>query len=276
MDAGKDKPPGILETAGVAWSVLMEAVETMPSVFVAGVFALLAVKLVLAAAKTVLLDAIGNAVLGALANLLIAIPGLFAESLVFAAIAISIHRLVLLNETKDDGIALFAARTVRFALWATAVQLGWFAIAILWVVPLFLSAPGSPLPSLIGVVSLVLYGIQLFVAVRLSLVFPAIAADHAAGPVRDVARWIWSIARGHWWRLALSGLFAVLPLAVGFGIVALVIMAVLRGHDVAPADVAFWVGTIVQAIAEPFGIALAAAALSWIYRFAMVAPGREE
>ncbi len=189
------------------------------------------------------------------------------DSLVLAATAIPVHRMVLLGETRDGVLALFSGRTLRFAFWLIAVQMCGF-LALLPLPLLFTATPAGRTAIVAGMAAFL---VGLFVAaVRLSLALPAIAIDHPARGVFRRAVTSWSLSRGHFWRLIITAVFAMVPLLFLILLATLAGSAVigLTGPMVSMMDMLMWFEVAVTALSRPLGAALAAGVLSWNYKLA--------
>lgn len=187
------------------------------------------------------------------------------DSLVLAAAAIPVHRMVLLGEARDGVIALFRPRTFRFAFWLIALQM--CAFAALLPLPLLLDAPPSADVALVIGMAAFLVGLA-YVAVRLSFVFPEIAIDY--GDFRRRFGASWTLSRGHFWKLVVTLVFAMVPLLF------LLLLATLAGswligltgRMIDVMDTLMWFEVAVTALSRPLAAALAAGVLSWNYSFA--------
>jgi|GEM_PF-2583198 len=192
----------------------------------------------------------------------------FLDSMVLAAVAIPVHRQILLGERRDGLVPLLRARTMDFALWLVVLQMS--AFAALLPLPLLLGASEARVLAIVGGMALLL--VVLFaVAVRLSLLFPAIAIDVPAhSPVgRAVAAW--SLSRGHFWRVIVTLVFAVIPLLFLL-LVATAAASALVGFSGTPVgimDLLMWFDAVVVGLSRPLAAALVSAVLSWNYKLAM-------
>lgn len=192
----------------------------------------------------------------------------FLDSMVLAAVAIPVHRQILLGEQRDGLVPLLRARTMDFALWLVVLQMS--AFAALLPLPLLLGASEASVLAIAGGMALLL--VVLFViAVRLSLLFPAIAIDVPAhSPVgRAVAAW--SLSRGHFWRVIVTLVFAVIPLLFIL-LVATAAASALVGFSGTPVgmmDLLMWFDAVVVGLSRPLAAALVSAVLSWNYKLAV-------
>ena len=249
-----------------AWGALGQALRAMPRLFFSGalVTALLtfaAWKLqgryhdMLSGAPDSLRDAIDFGYTLAVA---------ICDSIVLAAVAVPVHRLVLLDEKRDGVVALFSGRVWRFAFWLVALQMCGF-VALL---PLPLLLQASPLETAAIVAAMIAFLIGLAtVAIRLSLIFPAIAIDV---PARGRLAASWALSRHHFWRIIVTGVFAMIPLLFAMLLVTLAASALINvsGSLVHVIDMLMWFEVAVTALSRPIGVALGAAVLSWNYKLA--------
>lgn len=192
------------------------------------------------------------------------------QSLIFAAVAVPIHRLVLRDETADKAVAPFDPRVLRFAAWLMAIQALWFLIGEAMA---SLDAFAPPIAELLALACLAGFVAISIGAVRVSLIFPAVAVDAPAGGWRDRIAASWALSRGRFWRLFGAGVITVIPLAVGIAVVWLMLAGIstalatgTRGFSAALG----WPRVIVTDISRVLGAALEAAVLSWNYRIASV------
>jgi len=186
------------------------------------------------------------------------------DSLVLAAVAVPVHRLVLLNEKRDGLVNLFSPRVWRFAFWLVVLELGGFLA--LFPLPLLLRV--APMETMAVVTAMVAALLALaYAAVRLSMLFPAIAIDM---PARGRVVSSWALSRGHFWRIIITAVFAMTPLLFVMLLVTLAVSAAigLSGSLVHVFDTLMWFEIAVTALSRPIGVALGAAVLSWNYKLA--------
>jgi len=252
-----------------AWGALRDALGALPKLFASSV------------AATALLTWAAWNMQGPFHTLLSAAPAPFSQlvdflytlvvttldSLVLAAVAVPVHRMVLLGERRDAVLPLFSGRTLRFAVWLIAFQMCGF-LALL---PLPLLLRATPAVAALIVAGMVLFLIVVFVvAVRLSLALPAIAVDHPARGIVRRAAASWVLSRGHFWRLIVTTVFAMVPLLF------LILLATLAGSAlvgmsgpmIGVMNLLMWFEVVVTALSRPLAAALAAGVLSWNYKLA--------
>ncbi len=186
------------------------------------------------------------------------------DSIVLAAVAVPVHRWVLLGERRDRFVALFSGRVWRFAFWLIAIQMCGF-VALL-PLPLLLGASPAETTAIVAAMIAFLAALA-FVAIRLSLIFPAIAID---APARGRIAASWALSRGHVWRLVVTAVFTMIPLLFAMLLATLAAswLIGLSGSLVGVFDTLMWFEVVVTALSRPVGVALAAGVLSWNYRLA--------
>ncbi len=247
-----------------AWGALRQALAKLPMLFLSG--ALVTALLTFAAWK--LQGAYHDLLSGAPDRLRDAIDFGYTlaidilDSIVMAAVAVPVHRMVLLGETRDGFVALFSGRTWRFAFWLVVLEMS----AFLALLPLPLLLRASPVETYLVVAAMAAFLVALaFVVVRLSLVFPAIAID-----VRGGAAASWALSRGRFWRIVVTAVFTLIPLLFAMLLATLAAswLIGLSGSLVNVFDTLMWFEIVVTALSRPIGVALAAAVLSWNYRLA--------
>jgi len=249
-----------------AWGALGAALGGLPRMFLSGAFV------------TALLTLAAWKLQGAYHDLLSGAPDALREpidfaytllivlcdSVVLAAVAIPVHRIVLLGETRDGLVALFAPRVWRYAFWLVLLQMSGF-LALL---PLPLLLRATPVETMAIVAGMIAFLLALgVVAVRLSLIFPAIAIDV---PARGRLAASWAMSRHHFWRLVVTAVFTMIPLLFAMLLVTLAVSGLigLSGSLVHVFDMLMWFEVAVTALSRPVGMALGAAVLSWNYRLA--------
>jgi hypothetical protein len=125
----------------------------------------------------------------------------FVKCPVLAAVAIAVHRAVLLNERHDRMVWNVPASYARFVAWSLAFEFAWMLPFIMWSrVPL-----GWGMPTMI-----VLALACIVVGLRLLLLFPAIAVATPGAGLRSA----WLDSRGRAWSFFWAGFVAMLPLLV--------------------------------------------------------------
>jgi hypothetical protein len=186
--------------------------------------------------------------LGELVSLLVGA----VQNFFLTPVLIAIHRFILMDEvTPRYELAFQTARFQRFFTWSVAL----FALSSA-------STLIAELLALAGLASLTSASLQfvlavmiLFISLRLTILFPAIAID---APSADPAK-AFADTKGHAWGIFLIGLVAVLPL-VAVVIVVAVVAFLVAGH---PADAALSTavsitsGLLVGLIVMPLFVAIA-------------------
>ncbi|MEJ0025450.1 MAG: hypothetical protein WDN01_05420 [Rhizomicrobium sp.] len=245
-----------------AWGALRAALAGLPRLFLS------------AALATALLTFAAWKLQGAYHDMLSSAPGTLRDAIdfgytllvnicdcvVMAAVAVPVHRMVLLGETRDGVVALFAARTWRFAFWLVVLETS----AFLALLPLPLLLRASPVETYAVVTAMAAFLLALaVVAVRLSLIFPAIATDMPAGAS-------WTLSRGRFWRVVVTAVFTLIPLLFVMLLATLAAswLVGLSGSLGNVFDTLMWFEIVVTALSRPIGVALASAVLSWNYRLA--------
>jgi hypothetical protein len=114
-------------------------------------------------------------------NLVISVP----RALFIAPLAVSVHRFVLIAETRDKVAVDLSLLDVRFAGWVAAIGV---ATETLVDVPLVLNFHGASALLYLGLLNIPL----IFVLSRMSLSFPLLAAG-AAAPLKTS----WSLTKHH-------------------------------------------------------------------------------
>jgi hypothetical protein len=150
----------------------------------------------------VLLARIGPEWLGGAANI--------AITLGVAAIAVTWHRHILLAEPLTARIAPLDGRVARYFALTVLIALGMGVPPLMALMLLGAGGPPEAAPSMpvLLLVPMLLLAC-LYVALRLQLVFPAIAiADASMGVGRS-----WALTQGNGWRLLLGFLLITLPVA---------------------------------------------------------------
>ncbi|HJW40455.1 MAG TPA: hypothetical protein VJ476_04400 [Rhizomicrobium sp.] len=193
----------------------------------------------------------------------------FLDSMVLAAVAIPVHRQILLGERRDGLVPLLRARTMDFALWLVVLQMS--AFAALLPLPLLMGASQARAMTIVGGMLLLLV-VLFVVTVRLSLIFPAIAIDVPAHSPVGRAAAAWTLSRGHFWRVIVTLVFAVVPLLFLIllaTVAANVLVGVPGATPVSVFDLLMWFEVVVTGLSRPLAAALASAVLSWNYKLAV-------
>jgi hypothetical protein len=249
-----------------AWGTLRRALRALPKVFISAVLA--TALLTFAAWK---LQGLYHGFLaGAPDDLRTLIEFLYTlivdlcDCVVIAAVAVPVHRLVILDEVRDGTAPFLGARTWRSALWLVVFELMGFGALL--PLPLLMSASGTTTIAIVAGMAAFL-AVCFVVVLRLSLIFPAIAIDpRAVGHIVES----WSLSRGHFWRLFITFVFAMIPLLLGILLVTLALSAVVGRASslIGMFDALMWFEIAVTALSRPLAAALGAAVLAWNYKLA--------
>lgn len=249
--------PGAVLIAEAAWLSLIEAVKTMPLVFVSAVVAygiVQAIGLGLAAIIPAVARAL-PAITPSGAQIGVALVTGTLSCVVLAAVAVPMHTLVLRNTRQRGIVSLFDAVTLRFAFWVAL--LSWVSTALEFYVPY------------VG------YLIVMFFGVRFGFLFPAIALGAKGGEWFARLGESWDLTSGRFWRILGAALLATLPVTVIGVTVVLVLLALgiipdvtLMGDVQTPGAIASTV--IVQNLIGVFGTAFTSLAIAWNYRIVQV------
>lgn len=202
--AAHEKPP-IVGTAVMGWRDGLGAINAMPAV--AGMAAL--VLLVIGVLSALLMPDPGPG-LGEVAPLVSGILSNIVQAFVLAPLAIAVHRYVLLGEvTPHYALDASNPRYMRFVGFAILVKLLMAIPGLIFVLAAIFSAVhgAAAIAGIAGLVASIAVGI---VALRRTILFPAIAVD-AAGAT-------WSNARndtmGNSWRIAFILFCVMIPVLV--------------------------------------------------------------
>jgi hypothetical protein len=167
-----------------------------------------------------------------------------------AALGVAISRFVVLGERNWPRI-VFARPTVRYLAWLIALFLS----------PIVLFLPLGFIAASIAYV---------FVAVRTSLFFPAIAVDAPHASLSTS----WHQSRRNFWRISWSGILALLPMITIYLMLLVVGFTTLTGtgseEDFLSA--ALWISLLLGSVLEVTATTLAAAVSAWIYRSLPIPP----
>jgi hypothetical protein len=198
---------------------------------------------------------IGGGFFGLIMALILTSLILVVGFLVFGSIfAVRWHRFVLLGETSADlslppGWAAFVFTGVKLGLMALAGYIVLILIALL---------PPHVLTGLLLLIGVIAMG---FLALRVSLAFPAAAIDQ---PIEF--RTAWDMLEGNYWQLLVCVLACLLP----FGVVRAII-----GYIGLGSHLVIWIILQAVSLAVAFaGIAVLAALLSDVYR-GIAGPARD-
>jgi hypothetical protein len=174
------------------------------------------------------------------------------QLVVYGCLTIKVNRFVLLGEGTQPLLPLGGKPLGRHLLFTLGVGVGTIIITI--GAALVAHRAQSAKLALIVIPVLLAY---LFVIVRLSLIYPAVALGS-----RLTLHTAWQDSRGHFWTIAGMGFIAYLPLLV-IWIAALLVggrtllAALLQGSVVA---------NVVQAFVSTIFLVLSAAVMAWVYR----------
>ena len=249
-----------------AWGSLRQALGALPKVFISG--GLATALLTFAAWKLqspyhALLSGAPDSLSG-----LIDFAYTFAvdvtDCVVVAAVAVPVHRLVILGERRDATAPFLGGRTWRSAL----LFLGFTMFGFLALLPLPLLMSASTLVTAAVVGGMAAFLAACFVVVlRLVLVFPAIATD-APQTNRLVASW--RLSQGHFWRLFITGVFALIPLLLVILLATLAVSSIVGQSNtvIGVFDTLMWLQIVANAVTWPLVAALGAAVLAWNYNLA--------
>jgi len=292
QDAAAPAPednPGVLLIAQMAWISFLEALREKRQLFGSAVAVYGMLQLLKAFAQAALVDPlIGQQT--TLSRIFLTQLGLdtlfsFAGAFVLAAVAVPVHRMILRDEHGDGVIKPFSGLVVRFAMWVLAIDMA----GALIVSPAIMGSISNPgLRGAIFAMAAIMIVAVIYVTVRWSLAFPAIAIGRPAGPSIRVPE-TWELSRGRFWKLFITPLLAIIPLslAVAFGvwIATTIIVAVgnlnftLRMEYFGALRGLTLIGHLARAVQQTLigvgGVALGAAVLSWNYRIARVQSGSE-
>lgn len=194
----------------------------------------------------------GMVLAGAIASLL--------NLLVYLGFVIKIQRFVLLREGATPLVPLGGKPHARMFGLGFIIGLAIFASAALLVLVLRPHHAGGMTFIMFLVIAL-----WIFVAVRLSLLFPSISAGG-----RIDLRSAWHDSSGHFWSLVGVQLVAWLPLAACMIVGAIVAVIVARLAGVTPAVLASPAGLLLLAIGQGVGkiafVLITSSSHAWLYR----------
>jgi hypothetical protein len=173
------------------------------------------------------------------------------QLVVGGTLTIKVHRFVLLGEGVQPLVPLNGKPLGRYALVSLAVVLMTLVFAGLGYAAMRMVRFGI-------LIYLPMLAIYLFIAMRLILLYPAIALGS-----RLALRAAWKDSRGHVWSMIGVGFITYLPLFVLSAIfLTFAGPHMLAAHQTQSATVI----AIVQALLNAVFIVFAAASLSWLYR----------
>ena len=187
---------------------------------------------IIMAADRVDQDLVAEGMLWALEGLSIALLG---------AVAIAIHRLVLLEEKPHGLIGIhFGRREIKYLAYVALIY-GFiygpiFALEqVAMIFGLEQSVETNSMPEITTTLLLAAYTVlvlvasvfMLMVSTRLTLMVPALAVDRpAAGPLERM-RYAWAMSKGAHWRLLVDLIFTLFIFAILGGVLFLILGAVL-------------------------------------------------
>ena len=149
-----------------------------------------------------------------------ALPVVFVMSVtrtfLMTPVLIAVHRFVVLREVAPRyRLAPVEPRFIRFFVWSLAFAAFSLAIGLLESALRAMSVP--PFTVTIIVFSVVIGGC--IVALRLTVLFPAIAVDAPSATARQA----FADTRGHFWNIAIIGFVAALPILAATLVLAFVL-----------------------------------------------------
>jgi hypothetical protein len=235
-----------------SWINTWQAILHMPGLFL-GVFAVIACTAILSSSFEQTLVAGADLDSSALATHDIARLALSLLQLaVSGCLVVKVTRFILLGEGTQPLLPLGGKPLGRYVLFSLGIGIGMIVV---------IKGPALLLQPMrtaqIGLVILPLIFIFLFIAVRLSLLYPAIALGS-----RLALRAAWRDSRGHFWYIFGVGLITYLPLMV----VWIVVMEV-GGRELLLASIEGTLPvTLAMALANTLFLALTAAFMALVYR----------
>ena len=202
-------PPSAINIAADGWKLALRAVASLPILFASGLLLLVfweigASQFGFGSVQT------ANA---SIACVLAALPGQIVDTLIFASVAIAVHRFVVLGEIVDRLVWQLPKSYTKFAVWLIALQvLITFPSSVLNAFAL------SGLLWLLGVSAIYLV-ISCVVSLRSMLLFPAIAIGVPETTWQDA----WNESRGHAWQFFWALICTCLPVMIALLVATLVI-----------------------------------------------------
>lgn len=184
------------------------------------------------------------------------VPAICATAVVFAPLAVAVHRFILLGQVTPGAMSIGPPYTKRFIGWAILLQL--ILVCVGWLVGPFSRTLVALILAPLALVTVVV------ITVRTLLIFPAIAIESAD------ASWkrIWNGTRYRFWRIAIAMLFLFAP------ILAALLLIEIAWHGTAilqqvqrqtPPGQFQWLDILVTAASRVVVIALGAALASRLY-----------
>jgi len=239
-----DKKPSGRRIARQAWASLFSAFWRMPLIFLAGMGLLAALEIGGGFLSSFLQDTI--------ASNLFALMYAFTQLVILAAVAVPVHRFILLGES---GMNFYPAIVLRSAAWLMPFYLAWIML------PKAGISSGEPVTSLLTMLNWASW----VALVWIFLLFPAVAVGEESDEGKRVEIAI-RRARGNFWLILRSLLMTLAPAFLALPVILLVMNFMQVPLDASPITA----GTIwlVQAGGWAFLVltsALVAAAASWLY-----------
>jgi hypothetical protein len=244
-----------------SWSSTWQAIVQMPGLLLGAgvVFAcitLLSGSFQHTAAESAQLDAATRA-----SHALIRMALSILQFVVSGCLTIKIHRFVLLGEGSQPLVPLGGKPLARYILFSfcQALLAVLFALAVVLLVVLVRHHKGFGIGFM--AVTSVLFFVYGFVALRLSLLFPAIALG-----ARLKLRAAWNDSRGHFWSMWAVSVVAALPVLVLFvPFLILTVRHTMAANSQVSSGLAIGLA-LVNALVAVLVVVLIAAAVSWLYR----------
>ena len=180
----------------------------------------------------------------------------------FCVLAIHVIRYTVLGAQATQQTSWYGRDLWRY-LWASiqivvGLAIVWFVIAFGLALALRLSGHGNSF-AIIGTLLALLFCALMYVLVRVSLIYPQIAAGRSK-------RWqaAWQDSRGHFWVMFGTTLATILPLIVAGLVLTMLFAAALH---YLPGATTVVLGTLVlQTVISIAWVALASSVSAWIYR----------
>jgi hypothetical protein len=197
----------VFSAAMTAWRDALAARERMPSLFLIAIIAVASLNLAY----------FGLVIVGVIfgTGLLASLLGLIyvgVQALLLTPLAIAVHRFLVLGETNDNyRIDTQDPRFVKFLTFLVGLFVISFIPQLLR--SLFISPTGTS--AFGGLISLIVSIIVAIIAVRVLIVFPAVAVDAPGAEWRNAM----ADTKGHSWRVFFILLCLILPAAVVVSIV---------------------------------------------------------
>lgn len=259
--------PSGTRIAKSAWSSVMDAVETMPTLFLSAMIlgALLSV-------ATFGFPLYFRALAGhgrpgdSTAAVGLHLSAQFVSTLAWAAIAapvaVAMHRLILLTERKDGVLSIGARHTRLFFVWLVAIRLVWA-----------LAEAAASLPQNVGARALSMVVVALIAivfSIYLAMIFPAVATDVPSENARARIKTSLDLMNGNFWLFVRAAIVTFLPIIVASGLLEfLFLRQIILSVDKAQMPGAL--GLVAAALLgclSVFSAALGAAIASWLYAWA--------